>query len=346
MNRYKPIGWRNEPYRHSLAAKGVKTKRHSFVLIPTMFIFGEDIKEFDKDEEKKKKTSMALKDVFDKLYPEHDVGAESELFNKWSTGYSTGTKAYGALSMAGKSDTRVSYYIREREDGAFEVVAALFDESGLVNEEVVETYQIESEARKDCLDLNSKKSMAAKEKSWKELKEETRELAKEAGEEFKKEFKEGKEEAKFEILTKEIIHMKKDLAEREAEIKDRPFTSEEEDPLPRRLRPDVMNNLKQDIKDLEKEVSVKKQEKMFVEREEGKSVGPIFKPSLKESMKQKRKRAIKVASAKEKLFAEEDEVHEALKKQGKEVTFKPDKKIKTYGERPLREVGLYLTEEE
>jgi len=26
MNRYKPIGWRNESYRHSLAAKGIKTK--------------------------------------------------------------------------------------------------------------------------------------------------------------------------------------------------------------------------------------------------------------------------------------------------------------------------------
>jgi len=31
MNRYKPIGWRNESYRHSLAAKGIKTKvRMSF----------------------------------------------------------------------------------------------------------------------------------------------------------------------------------------------------------------------------------------------------------------------------------------------------------------------------
>jgi len=27
MNRYKPIGWRNESYRHSLAARGIKTVR-------------------------------------------------------------------------------------------------------------------------------------------------------------------------------------------------------------------------------------------------------------------------------------------------------------------------------
>jgi len=25
MNRYKPVGWRNESYRHSLAAKGIRT---------------------------------------------------------------------------------------------------------------------------------------------------------------------------------------------------------------------------------------------------------------------------------------------------------------------------------
>jgi len=27
MNRYKPIGWRNDSYRHSLAAKGIKTRQ-------------------------------------------------------------------------------------------------------------------------------------------------------------------------------------------------------------------------------------------------------------------------------------------------------------------------------
>jgi len=28
MSRYKPIGWRNESYRHSLAAKGLTKKVH------------------------------------------------------------------------------------------------------------------------------------------------------------------------------------------------------------------------------------------------------------------------------------------------------------------------------
>jgi hypothetical protein len=26
MSRYKPIGWRNDPYRHSLASKGIKSR--------------------------------------------------------------------------------------------------------------------------------------------------------------------------------------------------------------------------------------------------------------------------------------------------------------------------------
>jgi len=39
MNRYKPIGWRNESYRHSLAAKGIKT-RHS--LMP-VFIYRKSV---------------------------------------------------------------------------------------------------------------------------------------------------------------------------------------------------------------------------------------------------------------------------------------------------------------
>lgn len=30
MSRYKPTGWRNEPYRHALAAKGVSTKNNYF----------------------------------------------------------------------------------------------------------------------------------------------------------------------------------------------------------------------------------------------------------------------------------------------------------------------------
>lgn len=30
MNRYKPVGWRNESYRHFLAAKGVSTKKDFF----------------------------------------------------------------------------------------------------------------------------------------------------------------------------------------------------------------------------------------------------------------------------------------------------------------------------
>ena len=35
MNRYKPVGWRNESYRHLLAAKGVKTKLHGQVIART-----------------------------------------------------------------------------------------------------------------------------------------------------------------------------------------------------------------------------------------------------------------------------------------------------------------------
>jgi len=47
MNRYKPVGWRNESYRHSLAAKGIRT---SFTDIPV-----KDIGEFIKDKEEKQK---------------------------------------------------------------------------------------------------------------------------------------------------------------------------------------------------------------------------------------------------------------------------------------------------
>ena len=68
MNRYKPIGWRNESYRHSLAAKGIRT---SFADIPVR-----DVDDFVKkiSLEKRKKDKNYL--LYNELFVHHTVGDE------------------------------------------------------------------------------------------------------------------------------------------------------------------------------------------------------------------------------------------------------------------------------
>jgi hypothetical protein len=87
MNKYKSYGkgWHQESYRHSLAAKGIKTSFAS------------------------ESAYMDLLDSINKIYPEHDSDEQFELFGDWNRDYLTGSKAYGSLSFAPKDKFSMAF---------------------------------------------------------------------------------------------------------------------------------------------------------------------------------------------------------------------------------------------
>jgi hypothetical protein len=72
--RYKPVGWRNEPYRHYLASKGISTRHRYFVRdelkgnrgfsgLHSAFSKGHSVMDLKEDERLRSEFNVSLQDI-------------------------------------------------------------------------------------------------------------------------------------------------------------------------------------------------------------------------------------------------------------------------------------------